>query len=417
MAETVLIEILSADPIGPLSLSQGRTAVQGDVLANLFAFFGAEVRREYYVNDMARRIAILCDAVRDYALRNVEGDAVDDRYDSTVRAIARRLLEERRDALHAATDEEWDRIFDSIPGLLLEAQRATLERLGVSYSTWFEERNLTPEVVEDGIRRLRDSGKVRAEGGSVWMESEGRDRALLRRGNGDFTYFAVDIAYHLSKVERGAGRMVDVWGPAYHRHRDRLLEALGSMGVSVPLEVLVTGGIRFQTDGMPVDYLDAATVDLNPFLERGSIPGLRHTLNSAPPEADLVLGVHDLNRTVPPPAVAAAWAAVSALGEGLSREAGEPVTLERLQADTGAMDSGQAGDLALLVTTVGRTETALRQAWSMRRPDLLNSHLRTLTQACAGAGGPARMADWDEPVRRGAFSALSATLSLRWLRS
>ncbi|MBW3623440.1 MAG: arginine--tRNA ligase [Armatimonadetes bacterium] len=404
MAETVLVEILSADPIGPLSLIHGRTAVQGDVLANLFAFFGHEVRREYYVNDVGGRAVTLCDAVRHYILSHTEGDAVEGRYDPIVRYIADQLSDRLGERAPETSDEEWNRLCETIPGLLLHLQRNTLAHLNVQYETWFEERNLTPERVEEGIRRLRDSGAVKEIGGALWIETQRGERALLRRENGDFTYFAVDIAYHLSKAERGATRMIDVWGPAYHRHRARLVEAMKDLGVQAPLEVIVTGGIRLENDGVPVVYFDAASVLLDPLLDRGAAAGLRALLNTAPPEEDLVLDLDELNTVATPPAVQTAWKVSSAWGGGI-----EHPDHQRLRAALQALEAVRPGDSPSLLKEARRAEAVLQEACSRYRPDLVYAFLASLAREYESASGDRHLESW-EPERRTAIAEIFSHL-------
>lgn len=407
MAETVLIEILSADPIGPLSLAQGRTAVQGDALARLFAFLGHSVRREYYVNDMGQRAAALCDSVKHCLLSSAEGDAVEGRFDPTVRAVADRLLNREGPSLTEASEDEWRRLCElAVPEVLLGFQRETLERLGVRFDTWFEERSITSETVQSVIQRLIDRGQASRVKGAVWLHADTADRALLQRANGSFTYFAVDLAYHLSKVERGADRMVDIWGSAYQRHRARLTETVALLGVEAPLEILVSGGIRFENDGMPVHYLDAASVLLDPLLETGSSANLRYLLNAAPPESDLVLEVDSLNVGDPHPTLSDARAILAALPDTGSSVS----SLKELEQALGALPSGLwAGPL---VAAAGRTGEVVRSAASQRRPDLLNQHLNEMVEAYRIDGGPNALSNLEEPSQTSIRSALKITLDL-----
>jgi arginyl-tRNA synthetase len=407
MSETVLIEILSADPIGPLSLAQGRTAVQGDVLANLFTFLGQSVQREYYVNDMGQRAAALCDSVKQCLLSSAEGDAIEGRFDPTVRAVADRLLAQEGPSLAEASDEEWWRLCESaVPEVLLGFQRETLERLGVRFDTWFEEWSLSPEVVQSAVQRLVDLGQASRVKGATWLHADSADRTLLQRANGSFTYFAVDLAYHLSKVERGATRMVDIWGSAYQRHRARLTETVALLGVDAPLEILVSGGIRFENDGMPVNYLDAASVLLDPLLETASPASLRYLLNAAPPESDLVLEVDSLNVSDSHFALADAHEIVATLPD-----AEPPVSsLSDLEAALATLPAGLWA--APLVSKAATTAETLRAATKQRRPDLLNLHLNGMVEAYRTEGGRNAFTALEEASQIGVRTALQTTLNL-----
>ncbi len=418
MADTVLLEILSADPIGPLSLAQGRTAVQGDALANLFAFFGETVRRDYYVNDMGHRAATLCDTVRRLLLLGADGEDLEGRFDATTRSLADALLAQRGDAaLRSATDEEWrDLCASAVPNALLELQQATLNRLGVRFDTWFEERSLLPDAVEAALSRVRDTGRVEHVHGSDWFTMPGGDRVLLRRENGAFTYFAVDIAYHLNKRERGAGLMVDVWGPAYHRHRTRLVEAMVALGVTPPPEVVVTAPVRLENDGLPVHYLDAADLPLDPLLQAGCVEGLRLLLNAAPPDKELSVEIDALNHREAPDLLVQAWALNDALRTDPPSPAANPLPasaadleaiLKRMvPARKGAPDlEGRLHDATFGVSAL------LRDAWTRRRPDLLGARLIALVDGCSPDGKTVRLPVQPE-TRAGLGAALNALLTL-----
>lgn len=265
----VHIEFVSANPTGPLHVGHGRGAAYGATLANLLEAVGFEVHREYYVNDAGRQMDILAVSVW---LRYLErlgerlpfpqsgyrgayilpiAEALHAKVGAALHRPAQAVLadlppdapegdkERYIDALIARAksllgEEAYAQVFEMGLGLILQDIREDLEAFGVRYDTWFSERQLIRSGrVEEAIARLRRAGFLYEKDGALWFASsrlgDEKDRVVVRE-NGQYTYFASDIAYHLDKIARGFDLLIDVWGADHHGYVPRLQAALAALG-------------------------------------------------------------------------------------------------------------------------------------------------------------------------------------------
>ncbi|MDG4549298.1 MAG: arginine--tRNA ligase [Candidatus Contendobacter sp.] len=274
----VQVEFVSANPTGPLHVGHGRGAAFGATVANLLEATGYQVHREYYVNDAGRQMNILATSVW---LRYLEHCGERFRFPSNgyrgeyVRDIATRLYAERGGAYMVAAaqifrnlpqdeirnehgdivvagdkeahidalvegaqrllgDHHYRYIFERGLNAILDDIRDDLREFGVVYDEWYSERTLAEcGAVNKTINRLRDAGYVYEQDGALWFRSSAfgdeKDR-VVERENGQTTYFASDIAYHLDKFERGFDWVIDIWGADHHGYVPRVKAALGAMG-------------------------------------------------------------------------------------------------------------------------------------------------------------------------------------------
>ncbi len=266
----VQVEFVSANPTGPLHVGHGRGAAYGDTLANLLDAVGFEVQREYYVNDDGRQMDILatsvwlrylelCGETLEFPSNGYRGDYVIE--------CARALLEQKGRSLVATAAE----LFDGVPAdaphggdkethidalvarcrALLGAEsygqvfqlalqsiltdiREDLHDFGVDFDRWYSERSLRDNaLIDKAIGRLEEAGHLYRRDGALWFRAmrfgDEKDR-VVRRENGQTTYFASDIAYHMDKLDRGFDRIIDVWGADHHGYIPRVKAALAAMG-------------------------------------------------------------------------------------------------------------------------------------------------------------------------------------------
>ncbi|HHM04328.1 MAG TPA: arginine--tRNA ligase [Gammaproteobacteria bacterium] len=265
----VQVEFVSANPTGPLHVGHGRGAAYGAAVANLLDAAGFRVHREYYVNDAGRQMDILAASlwlrylelagetlrfpsngyqggyVREMAadLRRIHGERLR-RSASLVMAdlpadAPEGDKEEHIDALIERCKtllgrDDYRAVFDVALNTVLADIRADLAEFGVTYDDWYSERSLTASgAVRQTIERLKQSGHCYEKDGALWFRStdygDEKDRVLVR-DNGQTTYFASDIAYHLDKFQRGFHKVVDVWGADHHGYVPRVKAALQAMG-------------------------------------------------------------------------------------------------------------------------------------------------------------------------------------------
>jgi arginyl-tRNA synthetase len=273
----VQLEFVSANPTGPLHVGHGRGAAYGASLANLLAYAGWDVTREYYVNDAGRQMDILAVSAwlryLDFYGEHVpfppnayQGDYVcdmaeqmkiahDGKFVHAVEVIlqgtpglpdaersddeAKAEREAHLDALivraKALLGEDWNYVHNHVLNEQLADCRSDLEAFGVHFDVWFSEKSLFDTgLVARCVKRLEKAGHVYAQNGARWFKStafgDEKDR-VVQRDNGLYTYFASDIAYHLNKYERGFERIINVWGADHHGYIARVKGALAALGI------------------------------------------------------------------------------------------------------------------------------------------------------------------------------------------
>ena len=290
----VIVEFVSANPTGPLHVGHGRHAAYGATVANLFDADGWSVHREYYVNDAGRQMDILATSVW---LRYLESCGETIRFPANgyrgdyIRPIAAALHGRHRDAFRRPADSvlaglppdepeggDKDRYIDAViarakqllgpegfaavfdAGLveILADIRDDLEGFGVRFDNWFSERSLGQGgAIARAVARLRQQGHVYEKDGALWFRAtdlgDEKDRVIVRE-NGQTTYIASDIAYHLDKRERGFDLLQDILGADHHGYVARVragLVAMGEPGDSLDVRLiqfvsLFRGGDRVQ---------------------------------------------------------------------------------------------------------------------------------------------------------------------------
>jgi arginyl-tRNA synthetase len=233
--ERVLVEFVSANPTGPLVAAGGRHAAYGDSLARVLEFAGHDVEREYYVNDYGTQVELFGQSIA----ARMRGEPVPDSgyQGDYVTELAERLRSEGLDA------SQVDRLARRGIELMVEGVGETLERFRVHYDQFFSERTLHESgAVERALAKLQEQEHVYTSEGATWMRTtafgDDKDR-VLRRSNGEHTYFASDIAYHLEKLDRGYDRLIDVWGADHHGHMGRMRAAFAALDDPQRLELII----------------------------------------------------------------------------------------------------------------------------------------------------------------------------------
>jgi len=275
--KSILIEFVSANPTGPLHVGHGRGAVYGAVVSDLLEAVGYKVDREYYVNDAGRQMDILtvsiwlryleqCEIKIDFPANAYQGDYI--------RNIADKLLSDKQQSLSSNMDfpetkddpeihidqliafakttlgsENYQTILDLGLNEILGEIRGDLADLGVVFDRWFFERSLSnDDQIQKCIAKLKDSAFVYEEEGALWFRStafgDEKDRVIIR-DNGQATYFASDIAYHVEKFSRGYDKAINIWGADHHGYIARVKAALSALDENPDaLEILL---VQFAT--------------------------------------------------------------------------------------------------------------------------------------------------------------------------
>lgn len=246
----VMVEFVSANPTGPLSVGHGRQAVLGDAIARLLSATGHRVTREYYYNDAGRQMRVLGESTRARYLEELglPFSFPEDGYQGEyIREIARALVAEKGDALKDEPDvtpfktKAEQVIFDDI--------KATLKRLDIVFDNYYNEHSLYEEgLVDDVVSTLRAKGLAYDKDGAVWFRSTEfdlpQDRVIIK-SSGEPTYRLPDMAYHREKFRRGFDWMVDIFGSDHIATVPDVLAGVKALGydpdrVTVVLHQFVT---------------------------------------------------------------------------------------------------------------------------------------------------------------------------------
>lgn len=276
----VQVEFVSANPTGPLHVGHGRGAAYGSVVSSLLMAAGFDVHREYYVNDAGRQMDILgtsvwlrylqaCGEHFTFPSNGYQGDYVLDiaaelkqQYGEQFKHAAKEVFdgipadepeggdkEMHIDGLTLRAkkllgDADYRIVFDKGLNAILEDIRQDLAEFGTDYDEWFSERSLVESgEVDKAIEQLKAAGLLYQERGAWWFKStdfgDEKDRVVVR-DNGQATYFASDIAYHLNKYQRGFDEIIDIWGADHHGYIPRVRASIQAMQQNVEqLKVLL----------------------------------------------------------------------------------------------------------------------------------------------------------------------------------
>ncbi|MBU0896914.1 MAG: arginine--tRNA ligase [Candidatus Omnitrophica bacterium] len=228
LKKKILLEFVSANPTGPLSIAHGRQAVVGDVIANALEFFGNQVEREYYINDTGRQIELLVSSL-EARIREINGQALtlpQDGYKGEyIRDIAKEYLRQR------TKREELRRfVLSNIMALI----KKDLLSLGVKFDNWISQRKIVKEKKVQGVVDiLRRRGLIYEKEGAFWFSStkfgDDKDR-VVKKSDGQLPYFVSDIAYHKDKIKRRFNSLINLWGPDHHGYIGRVEAAIDALG-------------------------------------------------------------------------------------------------------------------------------------------------------------------------------------------
>jgi len=417
-----LVEFVSANPTGPLHVGHGRQAAYGASLANLLTIVGFDVSREYYINDAGRQMDILavstwlrylqaCGEALPFPENGYRGDYVlplaqalrQERGESLRRPAAHVLEGLPLDAPAGDKEVYIDELiarcrqligadgFASVLALSLGAMladiREDLGEFGVRFDTWTSERTLAQSgAIDRALARIEAQGRLYKKDGAVWFRAtelgDEKDRVVVRE-NGQKTYFASDIAYHLDKRERGFDLLIDVLGADHHGYVARVRAGLMAMGE--PGECLEVNLIQFVSlfrgsEKIPMGKREAQFVTLRQL--RGEVGNdacrffyLMRSHDQAL-DFDLELAKSRTNEN-PVYYIQYAHARVASVMKQLSTRG---LTLDRAQGLANAALLAGAHEQALL-NTLTRYPEALEQAAETRAPHMLAHYLRELANA------------------------------------
>lgn len=256
--QKILIEFVSANPTGPLTVGHGRNAVLGDTIANLLEWCGAAVDREYYFNDAGRQMRVLGQSVKARYLETLDEESAfpEDGYKGEyIRDIAQELIDEEGTSLvDEASIEPFKKKAETVIFAII---KQTLSRMDIEMDAFFNERDLYADnSIEQTVQALRDKGLVYEKEGAVWFkttEFEKEKDTVLIKSSGEPTYRLPDIAYHANKLDRGYDCCIDIFGADHIATYPDVMAGIRSMGYDdTKVEVVVYQFVTLTDDGEPV---------------------------------------------------------------------------------------------------------------------------------------------------------------------
>ncbi len=257
-----LVEFVSANPTGPLTVEHGRGAAIGDALSRLLEWTGYRVTREFYINDAGNQLQRFASALEARCLQawgqSTDARVPDGFQGEYVDTLARQLASQDASLAQLGSGQRLERLAALGREASLERQRQTLERFNVRFDEWHSEQTLHDGGrLADTVAALRDSGYAYETDGALWLRTSRfgdiEDRPLLR-SNGRPTYLAADLAYHLEKLDRGFRHLIDVWGPEHAGYVQRTRAGLAALGKDpAALEILIFENVGLRIDGLTFD--------------------------------------------------------------------------------------------------------------------------------------------------------------------
>jgi len=311
--EKVMVEFVSANPTGPMTIGNARGGVLGDTLASVLDMAGYDVSREFYVNDAGNQVDLFGKSIEARYLQLLKGeDAVafpeDGYHGDDIRELARELYERDGEKYLDMPSAERCAAFVAY-GLPrnIERMKRDLERYRIRFDTWFPESRLHESgAVRDTVAVLEQAGLTYEKDGALWLRNTalGADKdEVLRRSNGFYTYYASDLAYHRNKFAvRGFSRVIDVWGADHHGHAIRFkTTCAGAPQLGIPadkLDFLIMQMVRLVRDGetVKVSKRTGKALTLSDLLDEISVDACRFAFNAKPDthlEFDLGLAVRE----------------------------------------------------------------------------------------------------------------------------
>ena len=301
--ERVNVEFISANPTGPIHLGHTRWAVVGDSIARVLEAAGAEVVREFYINDRGSQMHHFGASIEARAFgMPVPDDGYQGEY---VADVARTVVADRPELLEMDPGPERTAAFtDAGYEVQLKQQQDHLERFHTHFDVWFSERSLHDSAdVVAGLEKLRGEGHLYDADGALWMRTtdfgDDKDRVLIR-SNGDLTYFASDTAYYVNKRQRGFDRCLYLLGADHHGYVGRL-RAMAACAGDDPdrtLEVLIGQLVKIVRGGEEVRLSKRAgtIVTLEELMDEIGVDALRYSLARYPSDSPLTLDIEQITR-------------------------------------------------------------------------------------------------------------------------
>jgi arginyl-tRNA synthetase len=420
--ERMLVEFVSANPTGPLHVGHGRQAALGDAICNLHASQGWEVYREFYYNDAGVQIATLANSTQLRARGLKPGDdgwpeaAYNGDYIADIAAdflAGKTVSADDRTTTANGDIEDLDSIREFAVAYLRHEQDLDLQAFAVKFDNYYLESSLyTSGKVDAAVARLQAAGKTFEKDGALWLRStdygDDKDR-VMRKSDGSFTYFVPDVAYHITKWERGFTRVVNIQGTDHHGTIARVRAGLQAAGAGIPPgypDYVLHTMVRVMRGGaeVKISKRSGSYVTLRDLIEWTSKDAVRFFLLSRKPDTEYVFDV-DLalakNNDNPVYYVQYAHARICSVLAGWG---GDAALLQDVALD--ALHSPAAQGLMLALARYPEMLSAAAQDFA---PHDVTFYLRDLAATYHSYYDAERILVDEEPVRLARLALVAAT--------
>ena len=307
--QRMMVEFVSANPTGPLHVGHGRQAALGDAICNLYATQGWDVWREFYYNDAGVQIETLAKSTQlrakgvkpgdpGWPEAAYNGDYIQDIADDFL--AKKRVKSDDREFTASGDPDDLDGIRQFAVAYLRHEQDLDLRAFEVRFDNYYLESSLyTSGKVAQAVQRLQDAGKTYEQDGALWLKStdygDDKDR-VMRKSDGTFTYFVPDVAYHITKWERGFTKVVNIQGTDHHGTIARVRAGLQAANVGIPAgypDYVLHTMVRVMRGGEEVKISKRAGsyVTLRDLIEWTSKDAVRFFLLSRKPDTEYVFDV------------------------------------------------------------------------------------------------------------------------------
>lgn len=295
--QSINLEFVSANPTGPMHIGHTRWAALGDAIARVLLASGATLVREFYVNDAGAQM----DRFGCSVLAAIKGEPTpEDGYPgSYIDELARRVEAEVPGILALPADQQVLEARDRAYALQLADLQDSLVKFNVHFDVFFSERTLhargeggEPSLVDEAVERLRAQGHVFEADGAVWVRTtdfgDDKDR-VIRRSNGEYTYFAADAAYYLNKSDRGFHHKIYLLGADHHGYVHRLKALAGAAGDDPEKDIEVLIGQLVSVNGARLSKRAGNIIELDDLRDWLGTDALRYSLARYPADSPLTL--------------------------------------------------------------------------------------------------------------------------------
>ena len=298
----VNLEFVSANPTGPLHLGHTRWAAVGDSLGRVLAAAGAQVSREFYVNDRGNQMDLFGASIRAAALGKARPE--DGYHGEYIEDLAKEIAKSNPQFIQLAESESIAAFTQAGYKLQLEQQRKVLDNFGTHFDTWFSERSLYEDnFFNHSLDKLKQQGHVFEHEGAIWLRTtdfgDDKDRVMIK-SDGTFAYFASDSAYYVSKKERGFNLCIYMLGADHHGYVGRI-KALAACAGDDPekdVEVLIGQMVKIIEGGAELKLSKRAgtIITLEELVEKVGTDAARYTLIRFPTDTPMVMDVDLLRK-------------------------------------------------------------------------------------------------------------------------